>query len=74
MERDCRRDGRDKGSEREEMRERGWEGTRGVKKSGKWALQVLVGVEYEVQGMTGAEKLILNCKISINRQKYSFWE
>jgi hypothetical protein len=43
-------------------REAGGEGG-GGKKCDRWAPQVVVGMEYEVYGITGAGKFILYCKI-----------
>jgi hypothetical protein len=35
----------------------------GDKKTGVWAPQVVVEMEYEIHGMTGAGKLTLYCKM-----------
>jgi hypothetical protein len=55
-------------------REKNWEGAEGRvvckkrKKSVEWAHVVVVCMEYEIQGMTGAEKTILYCRISMTEQ------
>jgi hypothetical protein len=52
--------------------ERGWVGNQGLKKLDKWTPQVLVGIEQEIQGTTGAEKLMLYCKILMTRGNILF--
>jgi hypothetical protein len=37
-----------------------------------WVPWLVVGMEYEIQGKTGARKLILDCKITMMMLKYSF--
>jgi hypothetical protein len=37
-----------------------------------WVHGWVVGMEYEIYGMTGAGKLVLYCKFSLTRQTFPF--